>query len=162
MCTIVCIVLFLLMSKCFNVPNYFAYLKISCYTSLKFLSLGVNTSGFICSFIQNKKASPNSWWAAWDSRNGEWEQLQIWLGEAMPLGSSVLWHNVPLVCWYCFPGRLSALRRPLIHGWILKAFLFSQGPCSVNGSSRLRHCSLHCLWFYFHSSQNDQSSLSYK
>lgn len=74
------------MSKCFNVPNYFAYLKISCYTSLKFLSLGVNTSGFICSFIQNKKASPNSWWAAWDSRNGEWEQLQIWLGKPCHLG----------------------------------------------------------------------------
>lgn len=53
----VSIVLFLVMFECFNVPNYFAYFKICCYTSLKFLSLRVNPSGFICSFIQNKQKS---------------------------------------------------------------------------------------------------------
>lgn len=45
------------MLEYFNVQNYFAYFKICCYTSLKFLSLGVNTGRFICSLIQNKQKS---------------------------------------------------------------------------------------------------------
>lgn len=55
---------------------------------------------FVHSYKINKKASSNSRcvWVpavAWDNRNGEWEQLQTWFREAMPVGSSILWHNVP-------------------------------------------------------------------